>query len=194
VIDWSNVKFLGSFGSCYLLVEASEGLLVIDQHAFHERIVFERLIANPGILKIGQPLLVPEALDLPPTEVAFLVEHKDRIAELGFDFLKIDQGTIEVLKVPSLLAGKDIGSLFSSLANVNMTGDNHGDVIGLAGGVLATIACHSAIRGGEELGEAEFRALVHEARAVDFYHNCPHGRRVLRWFQRAEVSRWFDRQ
>ena len=59
--------------------------------------------------------------------------------------------------------------------------------------ILATIACHSAIRAGDEPGERDLNDLISQAKTVDFYHNCPHGRRVFKWFKQSEVEGWFDR-
>jgi DNA mismatch repair protein MutL len=64
---------------------------------------------------------------------------------------------------------------------------------GLAHDLLATMACHGAVRAGEALGDAELKVLIEEASDVDFYHNCPHGRRVFRWWDEAQIARWFDR-
>ena len=65
--------------------------------------------------------------------------------------------------------------------------------IGLTHDILATMACHGAVRAGEKLGENELKILLNEARDVDFFHNCPHGRRVFRWWDEAQIARWFDR-
>ena len=68
--------------------------------------------------------------------------------------------------------------------------DSNGEMLRL---LLANVACHAAVRAGEELPLNEVKQLVAEAATVDFYHNCPHGRRVLRWWSKAQVEQWFDR-
>ena len=65
--------------------------------------------------------------------------------------------------------------------------------VGLGHEILSTMACHAAVRAGEGLGENELKALLSEAQDVDFFHNCPHGRRVFRWWDEGQIGRWFDR-
>jgi DNA mismatch repair protein MutL len=192
-IDWDSAKYIGSFAACYLLLEFSGGLLVVDQHAFHERIIFERLVRDHSILRQRQPLLVPEAIELSAVETARLMERATKLKEIGFDFKLLAATILEITCVPSILAGKDLVGLFADLADADRQGIGTGTLEDLSTLTLATIACHSAVRSGEELEERDFRNLVKEAQAVDFYHNCPHGRRVFRWFKKFEITGWFDR-
>jgi DNA mismatch repair protein MutL len=111
----------------------------------------------------------------------------------GFSYDVIDDQTIEVRAVPVILAKADISQLMEAIARHESSAMPIDGNVGLAHDMLATMACHGAVRAGEALGEAELRMLIGEASDVDFYHNCPHGRRVFRWWDEAQIARWFDR-
>ncbi len=195
-IDWDRLEFIGAFDRCYLLFAQQKQLLVVDQHAFHERILYERLVADVSLLAQSQRLLVPEALDLSPTEVAHLMERAGDLQQRGFGFEREGPTTILVTSVPTLLAGRDLSSLFSELAqdvDVDSGAEPTATNAEMARLILATTACHAAVRAGEELPPGELRQLLAEARQVDFVHNCPHGRRVFKWWSSAQVAQWFDR-
>jgi DNA mismatch repair protein MutL len=187
VIPWADLQFIGPFARCFLLFEYQQQMLAIDQHAFHERVLYERLVENPDILRRTQPLLMPEVLVFSPTECERLVHMKDALDALGIQIQGVSDTEIEVTSVPSLLVNKDLNSLIAAI----LGGRDQASEI--AHDVLATMACHAAVRAGEELPEPELKALLREAESVDFYHNCPHGRRVFRWWKLAQVASWFDR-
>jgi DNA mismatch repair protein MutL len=197
-VPWSELTYMGSIADCYLLFSHGDRrsgarLLGVDQHAFHERVLYERLARNTELLKSSQTLLVPEGLTLTAKEVGALTEMKSILEGNGFRFDVLDDETIEVRAVPILLAKSDLQVLMESIArhhDSNMPLENN---IGLTHDLLSTMACHGAVRAGEKLGENELRILVNEAHDVDFFHNCPHGRRVFRWWDEAQIARWFDR-
>lgn len=187
VIPWDELRYIGAFARCFLLFEHQEQMLAIDQHAFHERVLYERLTRNPEILRRKQPLLMPEVLPFSPSEISELAEKQERFRSLGIDFSVVSAEEIELQAVPALLMNKD----FSSLIHALLRGAE--SAVELSHDVLATLACHAAVRAGEDLPEPELKTLLAEARTVDFYHNCPHGRRVFRWWKQSQVAAWFDR-
>ncbi|RZA25153.1 MAG: hypothetical protein EOP10_07760, partial [Proteobacteria bacterium] len=186
-INWDELTYIGAFQKCFLFFEHKDQMLVVDQHAFHERILYERLLNNPDLLKRSQPLLMPEVLELSATETNDLNERKHHYETLGFNFEKVSTTEIEVKAIPSLLVNKDIQGVFQSLAQGS---SNHQEVLH---DVLASVACHAAVRAGEDLPGPELKQLLSEAKTVDFFLNCPHGRRVLRWWKANQVAAWFDR-
>ena len=107
----------------------------------------------------------------------------------GFDFNVEGETTVLVQAVPSLLAGRSIADLLADLARGQKAAEP--DAAELKHHILATTACHAAVRAGEELGDGELKQLLAEAKSVDFYHNCPHGRRVFRWWTQSQVAHWF---
>jgi len=195
-IDWDQLEYLGAFDRCYLMFAQKQQLLVVDQHAFHERILFERLVADASLLAQSQRLLVPEALELSPTEVAQLKHRAHELKRRGFDFKSEGPTTLLVTAVPTLLAGRDLSALFSELAqdlSIAPGSEPTASNAEMTRLILATAACHAAVRAGEELPPAELRQLLAQARQVDFVHNCPHGRRVFKWWSNQQVAQWFDR-
>jgi DNA mismatch repair protein MutL len=197
-IPWAELKYMGSIADCYLLFshgdrQSGARLLGIDQHAFHERVLYERLTRNTELLKTSQSLLVPEGLILSPREIGALREIKSQLENNGFRFDFMDDHSIEVRAVPVLLAKADLQGLMESMARADDSELPLENNIGLTHDILATMACHGAVRAGEKLGENELKILLNEARDVDFFHNCPHGRRVFRWWDEAQIARWFDR-
>lgn len=197
-VPWSELRYLGSIADCYLLFSHGDRasgarLLGVDQHAFHERVLYERLTRNQDLLKSSQALLVPEGIGLSPRETSALRELKPQLEANGFRFDVLDDDTVEVRAVPVILAKSDLQSLLESLARRGSGDLPLENNVGLAHDILATMACHGAVRAGEKLGENELKILINEARDVDFFHNCPHGRRVFKWWDEAQIARWFDR-
>jgi DNA mismatch repair protein MutL len=196
---WDRLEFVGSFAKCYLIFRSPEALLVVDQHAFHERILYEMMVKAVDTSRESQALLVPEGVDLSPTEVEILMGQHQALYKLGFDYKKVGTGTLEILAVPPILVGRDLAALFTDLV-----GSKHEECPGvesspypkvseLSHDLIATIACHGAVRAGEDLMPGELRQLLSKAQDVDFFHNCPHGRRVFRWWNKNQIARWFDR-
>ena len=138
----------------------------------------------------SQDLLVPESFELTASEMETMRGQLDLFTQLGFRFEFVGDSTVEVLAVPILLTGRDIERfVFDVLKRV----ENHENTEGWQDDILATMACHSAVRAGEELSTDELKVLLVEAEKVDFYLNCPHGRPVFKWFTQSEVGSWFDR-
>ncbi|MFW7380464.1 MAG: DNA mismatch repair endonuclease MutL [Oligoflexus sp.] len=193
-IPWSQLQYLGCFGKCYLMFEVDEQLLVVDQHAFHERILFEKLHQDHSILQQVQPLLVPEVIDLDPLAVSRLKEYESTYQSLGFHLGFPSDHEVEILALPSLLAKRDPEVLLHELLDAeDQTKPDRDLTPRVAHDLLATMACHAAVRAGERLDEEDIQRLIAEAEDIDFYHNCPHGRRVFKWWKKSQVEAWFDR-
>jgi DNA mismatch repair protein MutL len=186
-IPWDELHFIGAFQRCYLFFEHQDRLLAVDQHAFHERVLYERLLKDPTQLSRSQPLLMPDVLEFSPEECERLQGFQSILGRQGFDYSVISDTEVELRSVPSLLMKRDLQSVFQSILNGTSSQQE------MLHDVLATIACHSAVRAGEDLPPAELKQLLDEAKTVDFFHNCPHGRRVFRWWKGNQVAAWFDR-
>jgi DNA mismatch repair protein MutL len=197
VVPWDDLRLVGAFDRCYLFFEMPGQLLVLDQHAFHERILYERLLRDEGLLRRSQPLLVPESIELDAEACARVAANVATLAERGFAVTIDGPTTVTLNAVPVILARADLTRLLSELAarlpETTLDASASEAARELQTPLLATFACHAAVRAGEELGDDELKRLLAEARTVDFYHNCPHGRRVFRWFPRDAVAAWFDR-
>ena len=189
-LPWHEMTFLGAFHKCYLLFSWQEQLVALDQHAFHERILYERFAKDSSLLKQSQRMLVPEVLDCSATELASILENQAALEEIGFEISSVSSTEVELRRVPTILKDAAFDQLVPTLAK-QLDQDEMSSH--LSHNVLSTLACHSAVRAGEELPELELKQLLAEAHTVDFYHNCPHGRRVVKFFSRRDVEKWFDR-
>jgi DNA mismatch repair protein MutL len=193
-IRWDTLQLMGSLFSCYVFLQNDEHVLVVDQHAFHERILYERFSHDPYLTKSRQPMMIAELVQTDIHGIAMLQRNEATLREHGFDFSLQEEGWVEVRGVPTVVAGRDVQKLFTDLTkggnSEEHAADQHQRQLHH---LLATLACHSAVKAGEELGHTEWQALLAAAGQVDFYHNCPHGRRVFKWFSRREVEAWFDR-
>jgi len=191
ILDWDHFAFIGTWFDCYLLFsDASRGLL-IDQHAFHERILYEKLSRDQELLSKSQPLLIPHLVAFSPEEVVCFAEHQERLARYGVTYRVLEGKGLELTAVPAILRQQNWDALLADLLRELQSGTQ--EALTLHHHVLATLACHSAVRAGQRLGAEEVARLRQEAHGVDFLHNCPHGRRVFKWLSRREVEAWFDR-
>lgn len=194
ILDWDRFLFQGSWFDCYLVFSDESRILVIDQHAFHERILYEKYLQDPVLYSRYQPLLIPHLMACSAEEVALFAENQAQLASYGCTYKVLEGKGIEVTGVPPLLRRQQFDGLFTSLLQeVRSHPPTAGMPATLHHQVLATLACHSAVRAGEKLGAEEVQRLQKEAHGVDFLHNCPHGRRVFKWLNRSEVEGWFDR-
>ncbi len=192
-INWDELAFVGTFARLYLIFQAQERMLVVDQHAFHERILYERLLADPTVLGGCQPLLVPEAIRLTGQQRESWEQIGSHLSALGFDLALQGEDDLEIRAVPALLTRRDPMALVTALLEQGQAASADDAKTQIAHLTLATIACHAAVRGGEELSADDLTQLISQAATVDFYHNCPHGRRVFKWWSKQEISHWFDR-
>jgi DNA mismatch repair protein MutL len=195
---FGDLRLLGSLLATYLLVEAKEGLLLVDQHAAHERVLFERLRAGWRQREIeSQLLLVPLTLAAPPGQVARLAERAGAAAAFGFELEPFGEDTVVVRAVPALLAGRDPAALVRGLLDVWLEGDAPGGgapSAEAADRLFASLACHAARRKGEVLSQAEQRALLDALDAIPWAPTCPHGRPVAVPFDLHEIERRFGRR
>jgi len=199
---FGDLRPLGQLLATYLVLEAKDGLLLVDQHAAHERVLYERLRGQwleRGVE--GQGLLVPETVSLDPVRFAALTAWGDEAERLGFELEPFGTDTVAVRAVPALLAGRDPASLVRNLADeIAAAGlDTGAPRIGpraleAADRVFASLACHSARRKGEVLDDREQRALIDAVDGIPWAPTCPHGRPVFIPVDVVEIERRFGRR
>jgi DNA mismatch repair protein MutL len=197
-LRFGDLRLLGSLLATYLVVEGKQGLLLVDQHAGHERVLYERLREAWRRREIeSQLLLVPLTLAASPGEVARLAERLDAARALGFDLEPFGEDTLLVRAVPAVLAGRDPGSLVRGLLESWLENDVASGPARspeAADRLFASLACHAARRKGELLPEAEQRALLDALDAIPWAPTCPHGRPVAVPFELSEIERRFARR
>jgi len=192
---FSNLHYIGHYKATYLLCSDVEGLVIVDQHAAHERITFETLKAAWRDRRdIAQPMLLPKVLHLDSLRAAILADHLEVFARLGFEIEPFG-GTDYALKaVPALLARANVDTLIrDTLDEIGDAGRSQriDDAIDV---VLIRMACHGSVRAGHVLTADEAYALLVQIDAIDFGAHCPHGRPV--WFRMEldELEKRFERR
>jgi DNA mismatch repair protein MutL len=198
---FSELRLLAQLHGTYLLLESKDGLLLVDQHAAHERVLYEGLRA--GWLGTGVPrqaLLVPETLELEPACQAALVEQGEGVAALGYEVEPFGASAVVVRAVPALLAERDpLGGLrgLAEQLRAEPGGPPRAGAgvrwLDAADRYFASLACHAARRAGEVLPHEELRALADALDAIPWAPTCPHGRPVAVPIPAAEIARRFQR-
>ncbi len=179
---------------CYIVVATDSGLTVIDQHALHERILYEqfreRTLAG-GVEK--QKLLMPEAVELSPSETALVVEHRELLAELGFDVGEFGRNTVLVSAYPAILKHRSVAKIVRDLAEHLDRQDGQPTRRDLLDSLLHMMACKAAIKSGDRLSREEVAALLEQRHLCDDAHHCPHGRPTWLTLSRGTLDKQFGR-
>jgi len=179
---------------CYLVCESEEGLVIIDQHALHERVLYAQLrerIGREGLEQ--QRLLVPEPVDLIPPEAAVLLEARTMLQTLGLAIEDFGGSTVVVHGYPAILKHFRPDRLLKELAELLLSGKQQLEQDDVLDQLLHTIACKAAVKSGDRLTPEEVTALLDQRGLVQDWHHCPHGRPTTLVFKRAELDRHFGR-
>jgi DNA mismatch repair protein MutL len=178
----------------YILAENADGLVVVDMHAAHERIGYEKLkYAHDGTGLRTQPLLVPMNVAVSEREADIAEREAATLAALGFELTRSGPGSLLLRSVPALLADGDVEALLRDvLADLR----EHGETRRIAAArdeLLATMACHGAVRANRRLTIAEMNALLREMEATERSGQCNHGRPTWTRFALGDIDKWFLR-
>ncbi|MBH1663122.1 DNA mismatch repair endonuclease MutL [Stenotrophomonas maltophilia] len=178
----------------YILAENAEGLIVVDMHAAHERIGYERLKnAHDGIGLQSQPLLVPITLAVGEREADTAENESETLAALGFEVTRAGPGALHVRSIPALLAhAEPEGLLRAVLTDLREHGQSR-RVASARDELLSTMACHGAVRANRRLTVPEMNALLRDMEITERSGQCNHGRPTWARFSLAEIDRWFLR-
>lgn len=178
----------------YLVAETDEGLVVIDQHALHERILYEQLREKVlGEALETQQLLVPEPVDLSPEETAAVLQQSDLLSQLGLRVEPFGGDTVLVSSYPAMLANFRPAEVLRDLAEQLLAGGKAPDRRDLLDSLLHMISCKAAIKAGDRLTAEEITALLDQQHLAQDAHHCPHGRPTALVFTRDELDRQFKR-
>lgn len=190
---FSSLRFLNQFARCYLIFESENELWFVDQHAFHERILFEEIQQAHKTNKIAkQTLLNPFLVPVNPSFLHIYEEKMELIKSLGFEIETLREGHIAIHTIPTFLNQKYLDEIFSEISQ-KLAEEENLNIESIYHHCFSTMACHSAIRAGEELNEPFVQKLMNRSNDVDFFAHCPHGRPVIRKFSQNDVARWFER-
>ena len=191
ILEDKRVRIIGTVFSTYILMETEDSLLVCDQHALHERLLFERLKKAYDTGSIGQMLLTPRAIHLSYREYGTFLEHQALLASTGFDAEDFGEQTIRLHSVPLVLGEPEAESSLRDALDVLAVGGTLNDDKRLSR--LLQSACKHAVKGGENVPIEALRELVKDMLAMDIMPTCPHGRPLLLSLTKGELEKRFGR-
>ena len=178
----------------YLVVETSDGMLVIDQHALHERVLYEEIKGRvrEGTLEVQQ-MLIPEPVELAAEQAALILEHRQELNELGLGVEDFGGNTVIITRYPALLGRRSPAEILKRVVDHLMSKDRLPTREQLLSDLISLMACHAAVRSGDPLTPEEIAALVEMRHLSNDTHHCPHGRPTALLFTRHELDRQFRR-
>ena len=178
----------------YLVTEDERGMVVIDQHALHERILYEqfRKKAMEGDLET-QRLLVPEPVTLTPAEAAAVLENQDQLKKLGIEVEPFGGDTVLVSSYPAMLRRLKIEEMIRHLVEVLLSGKESPDKRDVLDDLLSMMSCKAAVKAGDALTAEEIKSLLESWHYCQDSHHCPHGRPSALVFSRDELDKQFQR-
>jgi DNA mismatch repair protein MutL len=178
----------------YIVLETADGMQVIDQHALHERILYEQLRQRivSGKLEV-QRLLIPEAIDLPAVQVAVVLESAEELAQLGLEVSDFGGNTILLSSYPTLLERRAPVNILKGVIDELMNKERLPNKAALLDHLLATMACKAAVKAGDKLTPEEIAHLLKLRDLAENSHHCPHGRPTSLNFSRAQLDKQFGR-
>jgi DNA mismatch repair protein MutL len=179
----------------YIVAQTRDGMVIVDQHAAHERLVYERLKREREVSGITrQMLLIPAVVDLDPVEAERILARADVLAALGLAVEPFGHGAVSVTEVPAVLASADVTRLLRDLVD---SLEEWGGTLALEDRldhVLATFACHHSVRAGRRMKPEEMNALLREMEATPLSGQCNHGRPTYVELRLADIERLFGRR
>ncbi len=179
---------------CYLVVESDKGLMIIDQHALHERIMYEYL--RPRVLNgsvESQRMLIPETVELPAKEKALVMEHQELLAQFGFGIEEFGTNTVLINKHPVMLKRANFPVLLRDIAEQLEQMEHQPTRRDLLDSMLHMMSCKAAIKSGQRLAPEEINSLLAQRHLVEDAHHCPHGRPTALTLNQQELDRQFGR-
>lgn len=192
--DWPLGRALAQIAGVYILAENRQGLVIVDMHAAHERIVYERLKRSLGAAAIeSQPLLIPATFAATPQEIATAEQQADNLRTLGLDIAPLSTGTLAVRARPAALAGGDVVELARSVLAELAQYDASNVIQRAQHEILSTMACHGAVRANRQLTIDEMNALLRDMEHTERADQCNHGRPTWRQITLKELDALFWR-
>ncbi len=186
-----TLRVLGQVASTYIIAEGSEGLYLIDQHAAHERVVYERFLSQmvaSGVER--QPMLDPLVFDLSPEESAVIEQSLEELNRLGFELERFGPSSMLVRSVPAIAVGTDVQARLRDILKELGEG---GVGSSWLDSVAVSVACHTSIRAGQSLSLPEMRELVEQLERTQQPRACGHGRPTMLRLTQDELERQFGR-
>ncbi len=183
------------FHNAYLVAETADGIVIVDQHALHERVLYEQLRSRVAAGRMeAQHLLLPETVNVPPDQVALVVERSDLLGRLGIEATQFGPNAIAINAFPSLVMGRvRIGEFMSEMLAALAAAPSNTNAEKLLDEVLNMMACKAAVKAGDPLSAEEIVALLANWQQVEGSSNCPHGRPTVLRLSLADLQKQFHR-
>jgi len=191
---FSSLTYLGQAAGTYLILVGADGITLVDQHAAHERILFERLQRRTVSGRIGQRLLLPEVVSLPPRDCAFLTEAAPILEEAGLEVEPFGGDSVVVKSVPAFWPPAEARTLVLDLIADCAETDRGLSLDERREKIHTALACRGAIKANRSLGSQEAAALLRDLDALSHAATCPHGRPLAIHIPLADLERMFKRR
>ncbi|MCB2292123.1 DNA mismatch repair endonuclease MutL [Clostridium algoriphilum] len=188
-----ELRIIGQFNKTYIIGEVYDELYLIDQHAAHEKVLFEKFkkdIMNCEV--VSQILLVPTVIELSQEDYAYYIENEAVFSNTGFNIIEFGENTISIKEVPIILGKPDIKNLFNDILD-NLKNMGTGKTAEIKYNKIASLACKAAVKANNQLTELEMIKLINDLRYIDEPFTCPHGRPTIIKITLNELEKKFKR-
>lgn len=193
-ISFTGMRYIGQFAGTYLIFEGEGGLVLLDQHAAHERIILEKLKKAQSRKVVSQGLLMPEIVNLTPGQITLFSDYLEFMQTIGLEVEIFGRDAVAVKAVPATLSQVKISEMISDLADQLGDQNQTPSLQEKREKILASLACKAAIKANRALSHEEVFALCRELEATPFNLTCPHGRPITIHFPLSEIERMFKRK
>jgi DNA mismatch repair protein MutL len=196
-LDFTDLEYIGQIAGTYLIFSSTTGMILMDQHAAHERILFEKLKKGspaPGEKMIGQTLLIPEVVSLSSAECATLLESMKIIEDTGIEVELFGEKTVIVKSVPAMISHIAPRELLHELLDEFSKTEKPLGLEERREKIWVLLACKGAVKANQKLSDAEVEMLCRNLDATPFSSTCPHGRPVFISFKTGDLERIFKRK
>ncbi len=187
------LRIVGQVGLTYIVAESPNGMYLVDQHAAHERISYERLMEQRGTGALeSQELLMPQTVTMPPHAVEVLLNNSAILQEWGFALDEWGEGMVRVRALPALLHLDEVPAALAEVAD-HLSGSGGSTPDDWREAMLTTLSCHTSVRAGQALALEEMRELLQRLERCTNPHTCPHGRPIMILLTPGQLERQFGR-
>jgi len=193
--QWSRLEVIGQMGLTYIVAQSEEGLVLVDQHAAHERVAFEKFMSfyNSGNVQT-QDFLFPLALDLSVVQTQAILEQTESFNRMGIKIDQLGPSTLGVVSAPLFMKEANLAPLFLKVANEILEMGSSFQFEKKLIDICATMACHSVVRAGQALSLDQMKSLLHQMDEFPLSGFCPHGRPVSIKWTLPELEKEFGRR